>query len=294
MSLYASQTPWKNPMTGVNRTALVLGIDPRSTVYNLPGLREVQEKLHMHDAVLFDEYSRPEFGPVKDMVEKNGVFSAEIGGKQLDVVDTFRMGITFSADGNIIVKDTTFFKIFPNKSADGIDVGIVSLQKGADIETAKNKIRSLLPENILVLNREEYIEEEKAYWNDITPIGYIFNFGVIMGLIVGFVIVYQVLFNDINNHLHEYATLKAIGYDDYYFTKVVISASIILAVGGYIPGFLICAVLYKIVESSIFIEMDLNFIKAITTFVLISSMCFLSGLLAIRKLKSANPVDVFQ
>ena len=33
-----------------------------------------------------------------------------------------------------------------------------------------------------------------------------------MGFVVGVVIVYQVLFADVNDHLAEYATLKAMGY----------------------------------------------------------------------------------
>lgn len=293
-SLYASQAPWKNPETGVNRTALILGIDPQSNVYPLPGLDSQRNILRMRDTVLFDERSRPEFGKVVDLLKAHKEFPVEIAGHRLDVVGTFQMGITFSADGNLLVNDTTFFKIFPMKSQAGVDIGIISLKPGADIQKIKTEIRSILPDDIEVLTRSEYVESEKAYWNDLTPIGYIFNFGVIMGLFVGLVIVYQVLFNDITNHLHEYATLKAMGYNNGYFVRVVMSAALILVISGFIPGWLISASLYKIVEKSIFIEMNLTFIKVATTFSLIAMMCFISAFLAVRKLKSASPVDVFQ
>lgn len=293
-ALYAAQAPWKNPVSGVNRTALILGIEPRVNVYPLRGLDENRAKLQMRDTVLFDEFSRPEFGPVKQLLAEKGEFPVEVAGQKLDVVGTFKMGITFSADGNLIVNDTTFFKLFPSKAQQGVDVGIIMLDKGADVQDVKAKLRSILPENIQVMTREEYVADEKAYWNDLTPIGYIFNFGVIMGLVVGLVIVYQVLFNDINNHLHEYATLKAMGYDNSYFIKVVMSAATILVLSGFIPGWILCSGLYKLVEQSIFIEMSLTFEKAALTFSLIAGMCFLSAFLAIRKLRAANPVDVFQ
>lgn len=294
-ALYAAQAPWKNPITGINRTALILGIEPRaSSIYPLRGLDEYQAKLQMRDTVLFDEFSRPEFGPVKQLLAERGEFPVEVAGQKLDVVGTFKMGITFSADGNLIVNDTTFFKIFPGKSQQGVDVGIIILDKGADIQTVQAKLRTILPTNIEIMTREEYTESEKAYWNDLTPIGYIFNFGVIMGLVVGLVIVYQVLFNDINNHLHEYATLKAMGYDNSYFIKVVMSAAGILAISGFVPSWLLCFGLFKMVQKSIFIEMNLSFDISILTFSLIICMCFLSAFLAIRKLKAANPVDMFQ
>lgn len=293
-ALYAGQTPWKNPVTGVNRTALVLGIDPNAEVYQLKGLEESKPLLKMRDAVLFDEFSRPEFGPVKQLLHEKGPFPVEIGGRRLDVVGTFGMGITFSADGNLIVNDTTFFKLFPMKSQLGVDIGIITVKKGVDPLVVQGQIRKILPNDVKILSRDEYIEDEKAYWNDLTPIGYIFNFGVIMGLFVGLVIVYQVLFNDITNHLHEYATLKAMGYENSYFVKVVLSSSTIMIFAGFIPSWVLCMNLYKVVEQSIYIEMDLTFEKSLLVFSLISIMCIASALLAIRKLKAASPMDVFQ
>lgn len=293
-AMYVGQAPWKNPTTGVNRTALILGIDPNVDVFPFEGLSEAAPKLRMRNVVLFDEFSRPEFGPVKKLLSEKGEFPVEVAGQNLDVVGTYKMGITFSADGNLIVNDTTFFELFPAKSPQGIDVGIVKLADGADIQRVQKEIRNIMPVNIKVMTREEYVADEKAYWNNITPIGYIFNFGVIMGLFVGLVIVYQVLYNDINNHMHEYATLKAMGYEDSYFVKVVLSSAGIFVIVGFFPSWLLCTALYKVVEASIFIEMNLSFEKAFLTFSLISGMCFISALLAVRKLKVANPVDVFQ
>lgn len=292
-ALYASQAPVKNPLTGVNRTALVLGISPHSDVYPFEGLDKLKSVLQMRDTALFDEFSKPEFGPIKSMIQKNGFVYAEINGIRLQIAGTYKMGITFSADGNLITNDTTFFKLFPQKNQEGVDVGIITLDEGVNPKTVQQKLQKILPEDVQLFTKDEYIADEKAYWNDLTPIGFIFNFGSMMGLIVGLVIVYQVLFNDITNHLKEYATLKAMGFKNGYFINVVMTSAMILAILGFIPGELIVYGLFKLVESTIYISMPMPIGFIIFNAILIIGMCFFSALLAVRKLKNSNPVDIF-
>jgi len=50
------------------------------------------------------------------------------------------------------------------------------------------------------------------------------------------VIVYQVLSTDVNAHLKEYATFKAMGYNNAYLLSVVFEEAVILAVLGFVPG----------------------------------------------------------
>ena len=69
-----------------------------------------------------------------------------------------------------------------------------------------------LPHDVKVLTRRRCSTREIGYWARATPIGFVFTFGVIMGLVVGMIIVYQILFADVSDHLKEYATLKAMGY----------------------------------------------------------------------------------
>ena len=42
-----------------------------------------------------------------------------------------------------------------------------------------------------------------------------------------------------------------------------------------------------------FMPMPMTFEKALNVFIFILSMCFIAGFLAIRKLKDANPADMF-
>ena len=124
-------------------------------------------------------------------------------------------------------------------------------------------------------------------------IGFVFGMGVAIGMLVGCVIVYQILFSDISRHIGEYATLKAMGYANSYLMRVVMGEALILAVLGFIPGWLLALGLYRLASIKIYIPLTMDLSKSALVFTLIFVMCVLSGLLAIRKLRDANPADMF-
>jgi putative ABC transport system permease protein len=117
--------------------------------------------------------------------------------------------------------------------------------------------------------------------------------GAGMGLIVGMVIVYQILFTDVSNHLPQYATLKAMGYTDTYLLHVVFSVSLLLAILGFIPGLITAHLLYDLTAEATYLPMLLRADTAVAVFALIFTMCAASGALAVRKLRDANPADMF-
>jgi len=114
-----------------------------------------------------------------------------------------------------------------------------------------------------------------------------------MGLVVGIVIVYQILFADIAGHLSEYATLKAMGYSNGYLSRVVLGAAVILAIIGFIPGLGLAVFLYDFVAKATFLPLHMPPDRALSVFLMIFAMCFTAGLLAMRKLRDANPADMF-
>ena len=91
------------------------------------------------------------------------------------------------------------------------------------------RVAHLVLRGVFLMTQAELNAHERGYWENATPIGFIFAFGSLMGLVVGMVIVYQILFSDIAGHLKEYATLKAMGYSGSYLARVVLGAALILA-----------------------------------------------------------------
>jgi len=134
---------------------------------------------------------------------------------------------------------------------------------------------------------------ERNYWANNTAIGFIFSLGTAMGFIVGTVIVYQILYSEVTDNLSEYATLKAIGYSQNYLLTVILQEAFMLAVLGYIPGFTCSVIMYNVARDATLLPIIMSFSKAFTVIMLTLLMCSISGMIAIRKLDSADPADIF-
>ncbi|MCK5518641.1 MAG: DevC protein [Alphaproteobacteria bacterium] len=290
--VYIWMAQWKNPDNKTKRTLQLLGYDPDTKLLKGKDIRENKKRLLMQDTLIFDNLSRPEFGPVEKMLSEQRLFT-EINDHKVEVVGTFKIGPSFAADGNAITSALNFLRIFPERLPERIDLGVIYLKPGSNILAVQAFLQRRLDEDLNVMTHDEMIVAEMAYWQDNAPVGFIFGFGVVIGLVVGMVIVYQILFTDITNHLNEYATLKALGYPHYYLTFVVFTASLILAIIGFVPGLILSAALYRLSEGVLYIPMPLGLGKILTIFCLILGMCIISGSIAMKKLKSANPADMF-
>lgn len=291
--IYLDYTSWKNPVTGRPRSILIYGINPEVNLFDLPGVGENLNKLKLPDVVLYDSSSRPEYGPIADEFEQGKNITVEVRRRQIKVGGLFTLGTSFGADGNLITSDVNFLRIFNNRQPGLIDIGLIKLQPGANAELVAQDLRNYLPRDINVFTKQEFIDFERNYWATTTAIGFIFTLGTIMGFIVGTVIVYQILYTEVTDHLSEYATLKAIGYTQKYLLTVILQEALILAIIGYIPGWASAMLLYKVAKDATLLPIFMSFERAITVLILTIIMCFVSGIIAIRKLNSADPADIF-
>jgi len=291
--VYLDFAIWKNPVTAEPRGIMALGFNPANNILDVPGVRDNMSETQLSDVVLFDELSRPEFGPIPDLFREKGAVTTEAGGRQLKVEGLFAIGASFGADGNIITSDLNFLRLFPRRQQGLIDIGIIKLEESANLEQVLVSLKQKLPEDVRVLSKQEFVRFEQKYWETSTAIGFVFTLGTAMGFIVGTVIVYQILYTDVANHLPEYATLKAMGYTDWYLLVVVFQEAIILALLGYIPGFSAALFLYSFTAGATSLPMAMSTTKAITVLCLTVFMCFFSGGIAVRKLSAADPADIF-
>jgi putative ABC transport system permease protein len=296
-SVYIDFIRWKNPETRRNRTILVLGFNPESPVFNIPEINQMSSKIKVQDVVLLDRLSRPEFGTVEidEKLKKGKEVWTEVGGYRVKVGGAFSLGNSFAADGNLITSDLTFLRLFrfKNRSPEDIDIGLISLKPGYDVQKVQQSLVAHLLKDVRILTKQEFIDFEQEHWASSTPIGFIFSLGVLMGFIVGAVIVYQILYTDVSDHLAEYATLKAIGYTDFYLLVVVLQEALILALLGYIPGLVLSFGLYYLAQSATLLPIVMSIDRASKVLFLTILMCSIASGLAVSKLRSADPADVF-
>ncbi|BAZ80417.1 ABC transporter permease DevC [Sphaerospermopsis kisseleviana CS-549] len=291
--IYLDYTTWKNPITGRPRSILTFAFNPEFNVFDLPGVEENINKLKMPDVVLFDRSSRVEYGPIASDFEQGKNVTAEVRRRRIKVAGLFTLGASFGADGNLITSDVNFLRIFNNRQRGLIDIGLIRLKPGSDVNQVAAYLRTYLPTDVNVFTKEEFIDFERNYWATSTAIGFIFTLGTIMGFIVGTVIVYQILYTEVTDHLSEYATLKAIGYTQNYLLTVILQEAFMLAVLGYIPGFACALFLYRVARDATLLPVFMSYYRAIMVLILTILMCFISGVIAMRKLRSADPADIF-
>jgi putative ABC transport system permease protein len=291
--LYIDQGRWRNPQTLKNQATMVFAINPNNSAISLPEVRPYLGQLKLLNRILYDRTGNAElFGNILEPLQQFGSVPIQFNNVQTRIIGTFVMGASFSTNGNVITSHSTFLRLFPERNASNIDVGIITLKSGTNIEQTQSAIRSQV-KDILVLTQAEFIDHEKKYWQVNSPIGFLFGFGAVIGFIVGTVIVYQILYSDVSDHLPEYATLKAMGYSDAYLMSVLIQESLIMAVLGFIPGFLVALGLYSLATSVTFIPIYMNAYRAVLVLILTIIMCVSSGAIAMRKLQSADPADIF-
>ncbi|MEH2194373.1 MAG: ABC transporter permease DevC [Nostoc sp.] len=292
-SVYINTGEWRNPETHLDRAILVWGVDPAQSPFKSLEIKQNQHHLKQLYQVLFDQAGRPEYGTVADIFNKTGNFETELNNKLVSVKGLFTDGASFAADGNVITSDSTFLQLFSDSKPDRITVGLITLKPDADLEKVRSQLAASLPNDVKVLTPEEFAQIERKYWETGTAIGFIFGLGTGVGFIVGIVIVYQILYSDVSDHLPEYATLKAMGYTDRYLLGVLFQEALFLAILGFIPGFILSLGLYQLAYTATMLPIFMKLERAIYVWILTAIMCSVSAAIAMQKLRSADPADVF-
>lgn len=278
----------------------MFGIDPNAPTFNLSEVEKNLDKLKLPDAALFDRQSRPEFGPIAEQFDREKDVTLEISpyneintAKRFVIKGLFSIGPSFGVDGNIITNSSTLLRTFSDRQADEIDLGLITLKKGSDLKKTQQQLIASLPNDVEIFTRQEFINFEKQYWNVRTPVGFVFQLMVTMGFIVGVGISYQILYSNISSHIVEYATLKAIGFSNKYLLIAVFQQALVLAILGYIPGLLVAFGMYDLTQNATGLPIAMTLDKQLLVLATVLSMCSVSGILAIQKLRSADPADIF-
>jgi putative ABC transport system permease protein len=291
--IYLGMMPWKNPISHRDRQILVIGFNPSPDVFDLPSVNENLHQIAEPGNILFDEGSRPEFGPVPELLRTSRPVTTELSHRQVEVDGLFRVGANFADDGNIITGDANFFRLLPYRSPGIVDIGLIRLKAGVDVAAARNRIEAALPGDVTVLTRQSFLDREKTFFGSSLPVGLFFRTSVLVGLVVGAVIVYQILYSDVSEHLSEYATVKAIGYHDRFLFRVVLQEALILSVLGFPPGVLVSWFVVQFARSATLLPIRMTWTQVGADYLFTAFMCAIAGALAVRKLQQADPVDIF-
>jgi putative ABC transport system permease protein len=215
------------------------------------------------------------------------------------VVGTFVLGTDFLCDGSVIVSDHNFLRFFPDRAfptshLDRVNVGVIQLSQGADPLEVQKVLRRVLPEDVDILTKRELIDRENEYWLKNSPIAFVFTLGMVVGFIIGVGICYQVLYTNVSHYLPQFAAMKAMGFASGELVRIVLGQATSLALLGFVFGISAAAVLFLVVGWWTGLVMCLTWFWTTVILVLSLAMCWLSGALAVRRVITVDPVEVFR
>lgn len=296
--LYQTTSIWKPRRSARRRPIRVYGVATDCRVNMLESAGINPAKLQADYSVIADQLSRKEYGSLKPGVE------AELDGRRVRVVDRFELGADFSADGTLIMSDSTFLRLFSDRPSgieanlrpdlDQVDMGVIRLSKSANVQQTQALIQKALPSDVLVLSKKEILNREEKYWNEATPIGFMFNLGTAMGFVVGILIVRNLLNTELENNIHQYATLKAIGHSEHTLRSYIVQQGLILGALGVPGGILLSGFIYGQVSSATGLTMRLYPGTVLGVSLLTLMMGAISGLLAAQRLHRLDPVAILE
>jgi putative ABC transport system permease protein len=283
----------RNPETRQNRKIAVLGVRSGQNPFAVDAITAQLGRLTNPEAALFDARSQNDFGPVSAWFARRGEVHTELNHRRLLIRGLFPMGGTISAAGHVLLNEQGFQRVFPDRPPNLANVGIIQLRPGADPTVVCRRLQRTLPVDVAIQSHAAFVEAEKQYWQQRSPIAFIFLGTMLVAMLVGSVIVYQILYTDVSDHLREYATLKAIGLADGFFITLVLQQAAILLAFGFAPGLLFTAGLNAITRRQGAMPTHLTGRASLIVFGCALVMCGVAALLSTRKLRRADPADVF-
>ena len=285
--LYKGMVRMKNTDTDLSRIIFVMAFRPDDEPLKLPDYESVLQGLKKQGSVMFDRKSRRIYGTVEVGED------IEINERKHRVAGFVEMGPNFSVDGTILMSDATWLQGRWLQGADSMAYGLLRVRPGTDVQDLKRRILERLPKDIVVLTPEEIREREVRHTIKAVPLGAIFGIGMVIGFVIGVIICYQILYNEITDHLPQYATLRAMGFSDRFLKKTVVEEAMWLSLLGFLPGVACGWMLYTVIEhyTGILLFMTPGRIGLIFCFTVI--MCVVGGLIAVRRVTTADPAELY-
>lgn len=292
-AVYYNRLDWKQP-DGTIRTLDVFGIDPSAQAFRSAEINAELDRLKLSDTALIDRKTR---NVPKDLFPSIGAgrpYQFEANNRSITVVGTFEIGGGFSADGYLVVSDQTFLRLFKRRVPGAPNMIFVKVEPDVPAAAVVDRLRAALPASDTTIRTvAEAVASDQRFQTTQKPIGIVFGFGIVIGVLVGVIIVYQVLSSDVADHLREYATFKAIGYKRGFFLGIVFEEALVLALLGFIPGLVIALLLYQIIAASTGLPISMPGTRPLLVLMGTLAMCTLSGAIATRRLERADPADLF-
>jgi putative ABC transport system permease protein len=284
----------------VARRVAWYAIDVERPAIDVPGLRENLYKLRSARRMLYDKASRPYFGNLAELAD-SGEEILVLGpptGRQLlremFVVGNISIGPNVVSDGAVLMSEVTMNDVFGQWWSERVAFIGIKLVPGVDPEKAKADLSRALRGRAEVITKDELQKRERNYWARETPVGYITDLGFILGLMIGMVFIYYAQYQIIRFYLPEYAILKSLGYDWWFFLFMVAQIGAAIITPAFLAAFALGRGVYGLAEAALHLGMSMGPREILIALIASIGMTLVSSLFAIRRLWKVDPIMLFE
>ncbi|MBL0898832.1 MAG: hypothetical protein IBJ17_09070 [Reyranella sp.] len=276
-------------------------VDVERPAIEVPGLRENLYRLREARRMLYDRESRPYFGDLAESVGSGKPEFQVLGPpdnrgllRQLFVVGTFALGPNVLNDGAVVMSEDTMAEVFGSWWSDRPAFIGIQLVKDADRDAVRREINQALAGRGEVITIQDFEKRERAYWSRETPVGYITDLGFIMGVMIGMVFIYYAQYQIIRFYLPEYAILKSLGYDWWFFLFMIGQIGAAIITPAFLVAFTLGRFVYGATEAAMHLGMTMGLREMVVALVACVIMTVVSSLFAIRRLWKVDPIMLFE
>jgi putative ABC transport system permease protein len=292
-ALYAMTREWVKP-DGDRGSLLLLGVRPDFAAFTDPEITRQQHLLAQPGAIVLDAGARGDYRAVLAGLAEGREWTTEMGGRRVTVVGRFRLGASFGNEGLLITSDDTFQALAINRDPGAPNIGLLRVAPGFEVRDVKARLAAELDgADVRVMTREEFVQHTRGFMVRNSPIAIVFGFGLVVGLVVGAMVVAQILTADVQQHMAEYATFRAMGFSSARILSIVYEQSAILAALGFPAGLALALGLYEVIRLAVSMPIAMPVERVFHVLFATFAMCALAGTLATRRARRVDPAEVF-
>ncbi len=133
----------------------------------------------------------------------------------------------------------------------------------------------------------------KSYWTNKTGVGMGIAITMTLAFIVGLVIVGQTMYSATVERLREYATLKALGANNWAICRIIWAQALMVSLVGYFIGMILSTTMMLGFASKV-LSIKLTPVVFVVVLVTTICMCLGAALLSIFRVLKVDPATVFR
>ncbi len=264
----------------------VVGVEPhRLSDLDWPMVEGRADDLHRPHAICIDRLDAWKLGQpaLGDVLEING-HRARVTAKT--------HGVLGFMTTPYVLTTIDHARDFTRTPSDRCTYFLVEAAEGVSAETLRDRIQQAVPDAD-VYTRDDFRRLSQQYWMKRTGIGVSFGAATLLGILVGFLMVGQSLYGMALDHLDEYATLKALGADEWQVGSVVISQALAIAAIGAVVGTVLVVVIQRALSSPL-APIDIPLALLAGAVGLVFCVCLVATILPWQRIRRVDPITVLQ